>query len=69
MKTIYSKTVKNDMAKSTDPKVANHLINNRNQCIGKILENILPSDSSVMKTHFSQLKSILLEEKICQKKI
>jgi len=37
IKLIYGKTVKNDMTKSTDPKLVNQLVANRNQCIGKII--------------------------------
>ena len=37
MKSVFSKLVRLDMTKSTDPKVANELIANKNQTFGKVL--------------------------------
>ena len=53
---VYSKTVKTDMMKSTDSKITNQFIANKNQCFGKVLENIFPSDSMLVKSSFMKLK-------------
>ena len=56
IKSIYGKIVKSDMAKSLDTKIANILVMNRNQCIGRILENIVGSDLALVKAAFIQFK-------------
>ena len=63
MKSILSKLVKSDMAKSTDPKIANQLIASRNQTFAKVLENAVPSVSMELKSSFAKLKVYLKEQK------
>lgn len=59
IKSIFAKIVKNDMIKSTDPKLSNQLINNRNSCIGRLIDNLNNSDINLVKYSFGKLKSLL----------
>ncbi len=68
MKSILSKLVKSDMAKSTDPKIANQLIASRNQTFAKVLDNIVPSVSMELKSSFAKLKVYLQEQKSLKNK-
>jgi predicted AAA+ superfamily ATPase len=69
IKTVFTKLVKTDMTKSLDPKIANVLVQNKNQCIGRIMENILLSDLSLLRVGFNQLKLNLSGTKTAQSRI
>jgi hypothetical protein len=55
--------VKNDMAKMVDPKMSNLLVANRNNCVGRVFENILFCESSVVRMAFLKLRENLRYKK------
>lgn len=54
------------MAKMVDPKMSTLLVTNRNNCFGRVLENILFCESSVIKVAFLRLKENLKYKKAKQ---
>jgi hypothetical protein len=63
IKNIFSKIVKNDMAKIVDPKMSNLLVTNRNNCVGRVFENILFCESTVVRMAFGRLRENLRHQK------
>jgi hypothetical protein len=55
--------VKNNMAKMVDPKMSNLLVANRNNCVGRVFENILFCESSVVRIAFLKLRENLRYKK------
>ena len=61
--------MKNDMAKIVDPKMSNLLATNRNICVGRVFENILFCESSVVRMAFLRLRENLKYKKSKQSRI
>ena len=61
--------MKNDMAKMVDPKMSNLLATNRNICVGRVFENILFCESSVVRMAFLRLRENLKYKKSKQSRI
>lgn len=57
------------MAKMVDPKMSTLLVSNRNNCVGRVFENILFCESSVVKVAFLRLKENLKYKKGKQSRV